>query len=87
MQAKIRFYSTNGNISEEQVETFKKEIIEKNLKDDYNSTVKFVNCLNRLKLHFDNLFLSNLDEVTTMHIINLITKQELLSEVVKEKER
>lgn len=88
LEYKIKFYSMYGNLSNEELESFKKEITDKKLNDDYNSTVKFVNCFNRLKLHFDNLFLQNdLNKNTTIEIINLITNNDFLSEVVKEKER
>lgn len=85
---KIKFYAMRADITKEEVELFKKEIEEKRLNDDYNSTIKFVNCFNRLKLHFDNIFLNNdLDEIITLNIIDLITKNEFLTEIVKEKER
>ena len=61
--------------------------ISKKLNDDFNSTIKFINCFNRLKLHFDNIFLKELDEGVTLEILNLITQNELLMEVVKKKER
>lgn len=85
---KIKFYAMRADITKEEVELFKKEVEEKRLNDDYNSTIKFVNCFNRLKLHFDNIFLNNgLDEEITLSIIDLITKNEFLTEIVKEKER
>lgn len=84
---KIKFYSMYGNLNEEELEKFKTEIKDKSLKDDYNSTVKFVNCFNRLKLHFDKSFLQELDEDLTMEIINLITNNEFLNEIVKERKR
>lgn len=85
---KIKFYSMKVNITEAQINDFKKEIEEKRLNDEKNSTVKFVNCFNRLKLHFDNIFLNNeMDEVVTLQVIDMITKNELLKEIVKEKER
>ena len=87
-QMKIKFYSMRADITEEEVELFKKEVEEKRLNDEYNSTIKFVNCFNRLKLHFDNIFLNNsLDEEITLEVMNLITKNEFLKEIVKEKER
>lgn len=88
LEYKIKFYSMSGTLDNSEVEKLKKELIDKKLNDDYNSTVKFVNCFNRLKLHFDNLFLSKeLDEVLTIDIINLITHNQFLEEIVKEKER
>lgn len=78
----------SGSLNSDEVEKLKKELIDKKLNDDYNSTVKFVNCFNRLKLHFDNLFLSNeLDKEITIDIINLITHNEFLNEIIKVKER
>ena len=87
LQHKIKFYSMYGRLEKDQIEILKKELEDKKLNDDYNSTVKFINCFNRLKLHFDNLFLQNLDEEVTIEIINMITKNEFLTEIVKEKER
>lgn len=88
LEYKIKFYSMYGKLSSEELEKFKKEITDKKINDDYNSTIKFFNCFNRLKLHFDNLFLQgDLNRNTTIEIINLITNNEFLSEVVKEKER
>ncbi len=84
---KIKFYSMSGNLEKEQIEILKNEIENKKLNDDYNSTIKFVNCFNRLKLHFDNIFLGQLNKEETLEIINLITQNEFLKEVVKEKER
>ena len=88
LEYKMKFYSMSGSLDNSEVEKLKKELIDKKLNDDYNSTIKFVNCFNRLKLHFDNLFLSKeLDEVLIVDIINLITHNEFLKEVVKVKER
>lgn len=88
LEYKIKFYSMSGRLDSDGVEKLKKELIDKKLNDDYNSTIKFVNCFNRLKLHFDNLFLNTaLDEEITIDIINLITHNEFLSEIVKVKER
>ena len=88
LEYKIKFYSMRGSLDVSEVEKVKQELINKKINDDYNSTIKFVNCFNRLKLHFDNLFLSNdLDEILTIDIIDLITHNEFLKEVVKVKER
>lgn len=88
LEYKIKFYSMSGSLDYSEVEKLRKELTDKKLNDDYNSTIKFVNCFNRLKLHFDNLFLSNvLDEEITIEIINLITNNEFLKEIVKVKER
>ena len=84
---KIKFYSMKGNLDRKQVEILKKELEDKKLNDDYNSTVKFINCFNRLKIHFDGLFLRELNSEITLEIINLITQNEFLTEIVKEKER
>ena len=85
---KIKFYSMKAEVTKDELELLKKEVEEKRLNDDYNSTIKFVNCFNRLKLHFDNIFLNNgLDEQITLNIIDLITKNEFLTEIVREKER
>ena len=85
---KIKFYTMSGNLDNEEKEILKKELINKKINDDYNSTVKFMNCFNRLKLHFDNLFINKgLDEEVTIEIINLITQNEFLEEIVKVKER
>ena len=54
--------------------------------DDYNSTVKFVNCFNILKLHFDNLFFSNVNNQLILDVIDLSTNNDFLREIVKEKE-
>ena len=88
LEHKIKFYSMCGKLSSEELEKFKQEITDKKINDDYNSTIKFFNCFNRLKLHFDNLFLQgNLNKNTTIQLINLITNNDFLSDVVKEKER
>ena len=88
LEYKIKFYSMCGKLSREELENFKKEITDKKINDDYNSTIKFFNCFNRLKLHFDNLFLQrDLNRNTTIEIINLVTNNDFLGEVVKEKER
>lgn len=88
LEYKIKFYSMYGKLSSDELEKFKKEITDKKLNDDYNSTIKFFNCFNRLRLHFDNLFLhGDLNKNTTIEIINLITNNDFLGEVVKEKER
>ena len=88
LEYKIKFYSMCGKLSDDDLENFKKEITDKKINDDYNSTIKFFNCFNRLKLHFDNLFLQgDLNKSTTIEIISLITNNEFLSEIVKEKER
>jgi hypothetical protein len=88
LEYKIKFYSICGKLFGDDLENFKQEIIDKKINDDYNSTTKFYNCFNRLKLHFDNLFLQgDLNRNTTIKIINLITNNDFLSEVVKEKER
>ena len=85
---KIKFYTMSGHLGDEEKEILKKELIDKKINDDYNSTVKFMNCFNRLKLHFDNLFINKgLDEEVTIEIINLITQNEFLEEIVKVKER
>lgn len=87
-QMKIKFYSMKADISLEDIENFKKDIEEKRLNDEKNSTFKFINCFNRLKLHFDNIFLNNdLNEGITLQVIDMITKNEFLKEIVKEKER
>ena len=84
---KLTVCSMAGNFTKEEFEIFKREAREINLNDEYNSTVKFVNCFNRLKLHFDNIFLKELNENETLEVINLITDNEFLNEIVKEKER
>ena len=85
-ECRIKFYSMQGDLSEEEIEKLKREIIDKRIMDDYNSTTKFFNCFNRLKLHFDNLFLSNINNNIILYIINLSTNNEFLKEIVKEKE-
>lgn len=88
LEHKIKFYSMSGKLSGDDLEKFKKEITDKKINDDYNSTIKFFNCFNRLKLHFDNLFLQrDLNRNTIIEIISLVTNNDLLGEVVKEKER
>ena len=76
-----------ADIPKEELEIVKKELEAKKLNDDFNSTIKFVNCFNRLKLHFDNIFLKELDEGVTLEILSLITNNEFLEEIVKGKER
>ena len=86
LNQRIKFYSMQGNLKGVELEKFKKEIIDKKIMDDYNSTVKFVNCFNRLKLHFDNLFISNINNKLILDIINLSTNNSFLNEIIKEKE-
>ena len=87
LNQKIKFYSMKADIPKEELEIVKKELEAKKLNDDFNSTIKFVNCFNRLKLHFDNIFLKELDEGVTLEILSLITNNEFLEEIVKGKER
>jgi len=90
---KIQFETKRGVLKDETLEVFKKEVISKNINDDYNSTIKFVNCFNRLKVHFDNMYLSNneIDDNIFLEITDLTTANNFLQEIVNsnniEKER
>lgn len=81
---RIQFETMRGILKGETLETFKSELINKKLNDEYNSTVKFLNCINRLKLHFDNIYLSsnNIDDSLIIEIINLSTNNSFLKEIV-----
>ena len=85
---KIRFETMSGTLSKENLEIFKKELEDKRILNDYNSSIKFINCFNRLKIHFDNLFLRKckFDSGILLEIIDLQTKYDLLREVVKIKD-
>lgn len=82
---KIKFETMKGILSGETLENFKSELINKKLNDEYNSTIKFVNCINRLKVHFDNIYLSSniIDEGLIVEIMNLYTNNSFLAEIVK----
>ncbi len=82
---RIKFETKRAILKGETLEVFKKELIEKRLLNDNNSTVKFTNCFNRLKLHFDNVFLSKCDLESGMilTVMNLQTRYSLLKEIVE----
>lgn len=83
---KIEFQTMKGTLKGETLETFKSELIKKKLNDDYNSTTKFVNCFNRLKVHFDNIYLSKctINSDIILEVMNLLTHNPFLQEIVKE---
>lgn len=83
---KIELKTMSGELKEETLDVFKEELIKKKLNDDFNSTTKFVNCFNRLKVHFDNIFLSKneLSSGIIVEVINLLTDNSFLQEVVKQ---
>ena len=83
---KINDYLMKGTLDKMSVDTIKKSFEQKLSMDEYNSTVKFVNCFNRLKLHFENLFYVNINNQMIIDILNLSTDNQLLREIVKEKE-
>ena len=83
---KIEFQTMRGTLKGETLETFKSELIKKKLNDDYNSTTKFVNCFNRLKVHFDNIYLSKctINSDIILEVMNFLTHNSFLQEIVKE---
>ena len=83
---KIKIFTMKGDLSIDEVENVKKVIEESSIRDEYNSTKKFENCFNRLKLHFENLFYTNINNQMIINVLNLSTENELLKEIVKEKE-
>ena len=84
---KIKFYSAKGTLSPETLDDFKKEINLKRLNDDYNSTIKFINCFNRLKVHFDNIFMdeNDINNDIILEVMNLITNNSFLKSIVDDK--
>ena len=82
---RIQFETKRAILTSDNLENFKKEIINKKLENDYNATVKFVNCFNRLKTHFDSIYLSNkeLSNDMIIDIINLETESDFLQEIVR----
>lgn len=82
---RIQFETKRAILTSDNLENFKKEIINKKLENDYNATVKFINCFNRLKTHFDSIYLSNnkLSNEMIIDIINLETESDFLQEIVR----
>lgn len=82
---RIEFETKRAVLKEDTLETFKKELIDKRILNDQNSTKKFTECFNRLKLHFDNVFLSkcDIDDGIFLEVMNLQTKYSLLKEIIE----
>ena len=85
-EIKLNRYSVQGTLDKYSIEAMKKILEDKLSMDEYNTTTKFVNCFNRLKLHFENLFYTNINDQMIIDVLNLSTENELLKELVKEKE-
>lgn len=83
---KIKVATMKGTINDSNMEEFAKKLEQKRINDQYNATVKFANCFNRLKLHFDNLFMEEckMDNKLLIEITQLITTNVFLQEIVAE---
>lgn len=82
---KIELYTMMCDVKKDSIDKLKQEIEEKMLKDEYNSTIKFVNTFNRLKIHFDNVFMEQieLNRDIIMKVLDLSTNVEFLKEIVR----
>lgn len=82
---KIKLYTMKADVNEDSIENFKKEIENKRLNDEFNSTTKFINTFNRLKIHFDNIFIdkTELNRDIIMKVIDLSTNVDFLKEIIK----
>ena len=73
-----------GNLLPESIEFLKTELEDKRIRDDYNATVKFRDCFNRLKVHFSGIYLSynQIDNRMLLEILELSTSQPFLQQMV-----
>lgn len=89
---KISYELGRGVITGVDLEKFKEQVLGKKDLDNYNSSIKFMNTFNRLKIHFDgiNILNNNLNSDIILQVKNLITNNEFLQEICyidEEKER
>lgn len=80
----IDYKTMKGNLDSESIETLKREFEEKRIMDVHNSTVKFRDCFNRLKVHFSGIHLdcNNLTNEMVLEVLELSTNQPFLQQVV-----
>lgn len=83
---RIKFYTAKYNLDVDSIDKLTKEINDKKDKDNYNATVKFLNCFKRLQLHFDDIRLFEVNKEILLHIIDLSAKNKFLQELILEKE-
>ena len=67
-----------GTLTPESIEKIKA----KTTMDDYNSTVKFVNCFNRLDYCFENIRFSQLDNEMVVEALSVPTRDNFLTEIL-----
>ena len=83
---RIKLRTMQGDLNKEEIEKFKADLEERLNRNEYNTTVKFVNCFNRLKLHYENLFYTNINNQMILDVLHMTTDNELLKKFNLERE-
>lgn len=83
MKVKIKFASMKCELTSDSIESVIKAIQEKTNRDNYNSTIKFVNCFNRLNYCFEDIHFSQIDNEALIGTLKLSIDNEFLNEILK----
>lgn len=80
----VDYKTMKGNLEPESVEVLKKSLEDKRIMDERNATVKFRDCFNRLKVHFNGIHLESnvLTNDMVLDVLELSTNQPFLQQIV-----
>lgn len=81
MQLRLDKISSGGTLTPESIKMLK-DIEEKTMRDIYNSTIKFLNCFNRLSCCFEDIYFSELDNQMIINTLDLSINNDFMNEIL-----